>query len=89
MTTKVNQNTSKYSTELIWQWVTRVFLIMIAIIGFFIANALDSIEKDSDAAASDRKEMSREINELKKNAAVTDERYIQIQNTLNEIKAKL
>jgi chaperonin cofactor prefoldin len=80
---------AKQSVDTAWQWATRIFLIMIAIIGFFIANTLSGMEKSTDEAEEERDELKKEINLIQRNAERSDERYIHIQRSLNEIKDKL
>jgi|GEM_PF-6094911 len=71
------------------QWFTRLLLGLITIIGFFIANTLTGMEKEREKAATDRKEIRKDISQLQQDAARTEERYINIQKSLEEIKTEL
>lgn len=83
------ENTAKESRELVWTWIYRALLVVISIIGFFIQDTLQQMKDRADEGIKDRKELHREIQVLKEEAAVNRERFIFIQESLRDIKGDI
>lgn len=82
-------NTAKESINLVWQWVSKALMVAVAVIGFFIANTLSAISESRKEADKERDKIRQEINEIQQQNAVSEERFIYIQKTLEKIEEKL